>query len=246
MTVGAGELFSESGGLLWHAKALMRHRTIWADFRDRIDRFLTDWLADIALYPGKPVSGVILVGPSGGWCLPQSGFLDHFTHVIAIDPDAAAKKVFLTRHKPTPVSSTGLEQHQTWIPSTFQNVLPALLNRFPDHAVLFCNVLGQLRYQENKTLERIEFELNQIKIAKEGRHWASFHDRISGVGRLSEARVPLATSQPPTRLSASRTTAVLPSNAGISSATPPKAMRCESFPSGVITTSSFLLVMTAT
>ncbi len=188
MTVGAGELFSESGGLLWHAKALIRHRTIWADFRDRIDRFLTDWLADIALYPGTPVSGVILVGPSGGWCLPQSGFLDHFTHVIAIDPDAAAKKVFLTRHKPKPVSSTGLGQHQTWIPSTFQNVLPALLNRFPDHAVLFCNVLGQLRYQENKTLERIEFELNQIKIAMEGRHWASFHDRISGVGRLSEAR----------------------------------------------------------
>ena len=71
-------------------------------------------------------------------------------------------------------------QQQTWVPSTFERVLPALLSRHPNHAVLFCNVLGQLRYQDKKSLERIEFELGQIKLMLAGRHWASFHDRISG------------------------------------------------------------------
>jgi hypothetical protein len=66
------------------------------------------------------------------------------------------------------------------VPSTFERVLPALLTRHPNHAVLFCNVLGQLRYQDKKSLERIEFELGQIKLMLAGRHWASFHDRISG------------------------------------------------------------------
>jgi hypothetical protein len=183
-----GDLFSESGGLVWHAKALLRHGTIWADFRNRVDRFLTDWLGDIALYPGEPVSGVILIGPSGGWCLPRSGFLDQFAHVIAIDPDTVARRVFLARHKRKSTKNARFSQEWTWIPSLFQNVLPALLNRHPHHAVLFCNVLGQLRYQQEKSLERIEFEINQIKMMLEGRHWASFHDRISGVGRLSDAQ----------------------------------------------------------
>jgi len=48
-----GDLFSESGGLVWHAKALLRHGTIWADFRNRIDRFLTDWLGDICALPRR-------------------------------------------------------------------------------------------------------------------------------------------------------------------------------------------------
>ncbi len=140
-----GDLFSESGGLVWHAKALLRHGTIWADFRNRVDRFLTDWLGDIALYPGEPVSGIILIGPSGGWCLPRSGFLDQFAHVIAIDPDTVARRVFLARHKRKSTKNARFTQEWTWIPSIFQNVLPALLNRHPHHAVLFCNVLGQVR-----------------------------------------------------------------------------------------------------
>jgi hypothetical protein len=167
-------LISVSGGLAWHAKAVFRHRGLWANFLGRIEQFLLDWELALRESGPKATTGLLLIGPSGGWCLPKSGFLDRFPSVVAVDPDPLAEKIFLKRHR-----RVG-DQECIWVPSTFERVLPALLNRHPHHAILFCNVLGQLRYERNKSLERIEFELNQIKQALRGRHWASFHDRISG------------------------------------------------------------------
>ena len=178
----ASSLISASGGLLWHAKAILRYRSLWSDFTNRIERFLLDWKADMALGPGPQPKGLLLLGPSGGWCLPTKGFVDAFSEEIAVDPDPAARAIFRRRFKPndTQPAHTGGALSLTWVASTFERVLPALLIRHPHHAVLFCNVLGQLRYQDKKTLERIEFELGQIKLTLAGRHWASFHDRISG------------------------------------------------------------------
>ena len=175
-------LLSESGGLLWHAKALLRHRSLWSDFKNRIDRFLTDWRAELEFGGGLRPDGLILLGPSGGWCLPTEGFLQSFSDLIAVDPDPAARAIFRRRFKlhDSQSARTNGMLNPTWVPSTFERVLPALLARHPSHAVLFCNVLGQLRYQDHKALERIEFELDQIKLGLAGRHWASFHDRISG------------------------------------------------------------------
>ena len=178
-------LISQSGGLFWHAKAWVRHAGLWADFRNRIERFLIDWqhtLRDEAGVPRLP--GVILLGPSGGWCLPKTGFLEHFASVVMVDPDPSSKSIFYRRHQ----VAKRTDQQWTWIGSTFERVLPALLNRHPQHVVLFCNVLGQLRYQDNKSIERIEFELDQVKLTLYGRHWASFHDRISGEARASAAQ----------------------------------------------------------
>lgn len=175
-------LISESGGLLWHAKALLRHRSLWSDFNNRIERFLSDWRAELEFGNGTKPEGLIVLGPSGGWCLPTQGFLDYFAHLVAVDPDPIAPAIFRRRFKRAG-QTTDKDQSgpkPTWVPSTFERVLPALLTRHPNHAVLFCNVLGQLRYQDKKTLEQIEFELSQIKLALAGRHWASFHDRISG------------------------------------------------------------------
>jgi hypothetical protein len=171
--VPSSALISASGGLLWHAKALLRHRNLWSDFTNRIDRFLADWRAELEFGTDPQPAGLLLLGPSGGWCLPTQGFIQSFPDLIAVDPDPAARAIFMRRFKAG-------SQQQTWVPSTFERVLPALLSRHPNHAVLFCNVLGQLRYQDEKSLERIEFELGQIKLMLAGRHWASFHDRISG------------------------------------------------------------------
>ncbi len=175
-------LISESGGLLWHAKALLRHRSLWSDFNNRVGRFLSDWQAELEFGGGLRPEGLILLGPSGGWCLPTEGFIESFPDLIAVDPDPVAPMIFRRRFKQThqslPKGQAGAGP--TWVPSTFERVLPALLARHPNHAVLFCNVLGQLRYQHEKSLERIEFELGQIKLMLAGRHWASFHDRISG------------------------------------------------------------------
>ena len=172
-------LFSQSGGLAWHAKAWFRHRRLWADFTSRIAAFLNDWqyalTADIQAQSADALPGLIICGPSAGWCLPQKGFLERFKSLVFIDPDPLAQRLFGKRH-PIGRDTT---QERIWIDSTFEQVLPALLKRHPNHAVLFCNVLGQLRYQDNKPLERIEFELNQLKTMLDGRHWASFHDRIS-------------------------------------------------------------------
>jgi hypothetical protein len=167
-------LISVSGGLAWHAKAMFRHRSLWANFLGRIEQFLLDWELSLRENEPKATRGLLLIGPSGGWCLPKEGFLERFPSVIAVDPDPLAEKIFLKRHP------RFADQERVWVPSTFERVLPALLNRHPHHAILFCNVLGQLRYQPGKSIERIEFELNQMKQALTGRHWASFHDRISG------------------------------------------------------------------
>jgi hypothetical protein len=180
--VPSSALISESGGLLWHAKALLRHRGLWSDFNNRVERFLSDWQAELEFGEGQRPDGLILLGPSGGWCLPTQGFLESFSEVIAVDPDPAARAIFQRRFRPKTQAAgdTPSSPKPTWVPSTFERVLPALLTRHPNHAVLFCNVLGQLRYQDEKGLERIEFELGQIKLMLAGRHWASFHDRISG------------------------------------------------------------------
>ncbi len=174
MSLSDPSLISVSGGLAWHAKAMLRHRSLWANFLVRIEQFLLDWELSPRESDPNATRGLLLIGPSGGWSLPKSGFLDQFDSIVAIDPDPLAEKIFKKRH---PSRSS---QEFIWVPSTFERVLPALLNRHPNHAILFCNVLGQLRYQPNKSIERIEFELNQLKQALAGRHWASFHDRISG------------------------------------------------------------------
>ncbi len=174
MSLSDPGLISVSGGLAWHAKAMLRHKRLWANFLGRIEQFLLDWHAALKEDEYHPTKGLLLIGPSGGWSLPKSGFLEQFDSIVAIDPDPLAERIFKKRH---PVRS---DQEFVWVPSTFERVLPALLIRYPNHAVLFCNVLGQLRYQPEKSIERIEFELNQVKQALQGRHWASFHDRISG------------------------------------------------------------------
>lgn len=173
-------LFSHSGGLAWHAKAWFRHQRLWSDFSHRIAVFLNDWHAALTPHgearPPAALPGLIICGPSAGWCLPTQGFLGQFKSLVLIDPDPLAQRLFTRRHPP----ARSQPQERIWISSAFEQVLPALLKRHPEHAILFCNVLGQLRYQDTKPLERIEFELNQLKTTLNGRHWASFHDRISG------------------------------------------------------------------
>ncbi|MBU3724857.1 MAG: hypothetical protein FGM18_05010 [Burkholderiaceae bacterium] len=183
--MAAPGLLSHSGGLIWHAKAWRRHATLWADFCLRIERFLIDWIHALPQQRNEEgrLSGIILLGPSGGWCLPKAGFLKHFQSVVMVDSDPSAKTIFYRRHQ----VRLHPEQDWIWIPSSFEQALPALLARYPRHAVLFCNVLGQLRYQDSLPLERIEFELNQIKFLLSGRHWASFHDRISGEARHAQS-----------------------------------------------------------
>ena len=127
-----------------------------ADFRASVSRWLEGW------HP--PSLGLILVGPSGGWCLPTE-FLRRWPAIVAIDLDPLAPLLLRLRH--------GVRVDMRCV--DFVEALPAILQEFPAHAVLFANLLGQL------PLERPDHEHVTAQIAEllAGRHWASFHDRYS-------------------------------------------------------------------
>ncbi|MGA1178962.1 MAG: hypothetical protein ACO3UK_08105, partial [Burkholderiaceae bacterium] len=61
----------------------------------------------------------------------------------------------------------------------FRQVLPSLLAAPKPTAVLFNNLLGQLRLT-SKELEATEAQLGDLQNQLAGVHWASFHDRLSG------------------------------------------------------------------
>lgn len=145
----------QSGGLRWHLRAFMG-RNRHADFRAGIAGWLAAWR--------PPTDGLILVGPSGGWCLPTD-FLKRWVHIVVIDLDPLAPWLLRWRH--------GLRAEIRC--ADFVDELPRALESFPGHAVLFANLLGQL------PLERSDHEhvIARVGAVLGGRHWASFHDRYS-------------------------------------------------------------------
>ena len=165
MLAGAG-LFSPSGGLAWHLRAL-RHRHRWGGFISAVNLWLGTW--------DHRCDGLLLLGPSAGWCLHDS-FLTSFSRIHAVDIDPLAPYFFRALHKACLV---GAGTTLTWERSDFFVRLEELLCLYPGHAVLFSNVLGQHALME-RTPGRAEAHLKALAISLQGRRWASFHDRISG------------------------------------------------------------------
>lgn len=164
-----GALFSPSGGLLWHGRALAQ-RALWAEFRELIEAWLRGWQ--------PPARGLLLLGPSAGWCLPDS-FLGRFEYIHAVDTDPLAPLLFKLRH------GSWLRQrgtHLNWQKGDLFEQLDFLLQALPAHAVLFANVLGQRAFHREDSAAT-ERELAGLQQRLAGRSWASFHDRLSGEWR---------------------------------------------------------------
>ena len=161
-----GAYFTPSGGLVWHWRALWRRRH-WMDFIDAVAAELQQWQ--------PPQKKLLLLGPSAGWCLP-SDFLIRFNEINAIDLDPLAERIFRFNH------GRALDRAGTKLTFELENIFTsfdAILDRFPDHAILFPNMLGQHIYHIDDTDQaRIEIESVKTKLAT--RHWASIHDRLSG------------------------------------------------------------------
>ncbi len=172
-----GAYFTPSGGLVWHWRALWRRR-YWMDFIDSVAAALDHW------HP--PQKKLLLLGPSAGWCLPTD-FLVRFKEINAIDLDPLAERIFRFNHgRPLNNAGTKLNFDLENIFTSFD----AILERFPDHAILFPNMLGQHLYHVADTdTARVEIEAVKEKLAS--RHWASIHDRLSGKIRSG---APLPTS----------------------------------------------------
>ena len=160
----------QSGGLRWHLRAFFG-RNRHADFKRAVAQWLEGW--------DPPVEGLILVGPSGGWCLPGA-FLRRYAHVVSVDLDPLSPFLLRWRH--------GVRVHP--VREDFVTALPRLLQKYPRHAVLFANLLGQL------PLERTDHEhvIAALGRVLEQHHWASFHDRYSAELEPRQARAAHALS----------------------------------------------------
>lgn len=165
--------YSLSGGIIWHLRA-MRFSDDWHDFGDGLRGWLKTWQHNSA--------NLLLLGPSAGWCLPQS-FITMFGSIVAVDVDPFAPPLFKWRHGAA-MRSRGTSI--TWLRVDVYDALEGLLKRYPKHAVLFCNLLGQ-HIVCSRNVEVTTQELLRVKRLLRERTWASFHDRLSSPWRKGDA-----------------------------------------------------------
>ena len=161
-----GALFIPSGGPVWHWRALWRQWR-WAGFKTELAQHLAHW--------NPPSERLLLMGPSAGWCLPTS-FLTRFKTIDAVDIDPLAPALFRFNHGLALArAGTSLNFHKMNLFKAFDSILEA----YPEHAILFSNVLGQhLFHDEDQT--RAQATIEAVKLSLSKRYWASFHDRLSG------------------------------------------------------------------
>ncbi len=170
-----------SGGLRWHWRAWRSQRQ-WRGTREH----LAQWLESV-----QPASDqLLLLGPSAGWLLP-SAFLTRFGQVHCWDIDPLAPFLFARRH--------GAALRAAGVSWTYQRGdawanLDKLLAAHPEAAVLFDNLLGQLRFHGPGTgaeaaaqvaahLAAVERRITGLRRRLAGREWGSVHDLLSGPGR---------------------------------------------------------------
>ena len=161
-----------TGGLFWHMRALVARRSLWVPFRAGVEDWLATWT--------PPCGELLLVGPSAGWCLPDS-FLTRFARLQAFDIDPAAQPLFRLLHGGA-LRRAGVAL--TWSQADFFADIPAILVAHPNAAVLFCNVAGQ-RCIQTPDAQVVEAEMLRLQGLLRGRNWASFHDLLSGHASLA-------------------------------------------------------------
>lgn len=181
--MSSSALLNPAGGLRYHLRAWRHGARLWQPFRWALGEWLLGW--------EPPERTLVLIGPSAGYCL-QPFLFERFEHVVCLEPDPVARFLFARRLLRAPLERRPTlelvaEDHLLREPER----LLRLLERLGESAVLFSNVLGQLRVLlevtdlEAPELVRVHAVVRQ-SIA--GRSWVSFHDRVSGELRLDFAQ----------------------------------------------------------
>lgn len=168
-----------AGGVGYHLRAWRYSTKQWGDFRTSLAGWLSLWQ--------PKADSLVLVGSSAGYCL-EFEFLKRFKKIVAIDPDPLARALFYTRHgrKLSLVGTTLRWDHTDYFHDyagrLSGDALTVFFSKYRDHAVLFCNVLGQLHCLHDE--KSFETQLADWRMALqknlESSEWASFHDRLSG------------------------------------------------------------------
>jgi hypothetical protein len=161
-------LFSPSGGLVYHLRALRYKSGLWAPFRSALGAWLVQHL--------PPSEELVLVGPSAGHCLPLP-HLTRFERVLVLEPDPSARWLLARRLGSTRIE---LEKRDLLVEPLLSGKpgLDSLLQQRPAASLLFCNVLGQLHFDlsdEQQLRWQSEFRRRLWPLLA-GRRWASFHD----------------------------------------------------------------------
>lgn len=150
-------LFDPTGGLIYHLRALRHRHQRWAPFHAAVAAWLNDW------QPAR--RQLVIVGPSAGYALPL-GFFARFDSVVALEPDPLARWRLGRRPDATKLQFDTLDCLNS------PDGLGHLAARFPDAAVLFSNVLGQVTAP-------LEDWSSLLKRHLSTQPWASYHDVIS-------------------------------------------------------------------
>lgn len=171
-------ILNPAGGLRYHLRALRYSKETWQPFRRDISNYLLSW---------KVTSKTLLiVGPSGGYCLPLSMF-NRFDQLVCLEPDPLARYIFRRRLLQAPIEShPRLEFIKEDYLLKNPPQLVRLVERLGDTSLLFSNVLGQLRCLlqiETESDLRLMRIRQAVAEATKHRAFASFHDRVSGTIR---------------------------------------------------------------
>lgn len=168
-----------SGGLFYHYLALRFSRKLWRPFRADVASWLSSW--------NPAANELIVFGSSAGYSLPEE-FLNRFARVIAVEPDPIARMLLKKRFPRAKIEFENDRELLSPIPKDYLGStskfaiekLASFLNRHPNAAVLFSNVLGQLPLEFPHLSDDIfANHLIAIRGALRGREWASYHDILS-------------------------------------------------------------------
>ncbi len=156
-------LLHSSGGLVYHLRARRWQHPLWAPFHLVVAQWLRQW------QPAR--KHLVLVGPSGGYALAPD-FLRQFPRITLLEPDPVAR--WLLRRRFPDIAFEPGDTRAFAAADGFAR----LVTRYPDAALLFCNLLGQdLVGQDDSAARRLWLERGCDALA--GRPWASWHDLAS-------------------------------------------------------------------
>lgn len=166
-------ILSSSGGLVYHARAALGHKA-WRRTRESVSQHVKEWIETVR------ASELIIFGPSAAYLLASDSFstLLDSRRLIVVEPDRVAEIIFRRRFRKHPITwhaRADLLPFQSREEATFSDFIQA----WPDAAILFHGVLGQIELHEKQaTRGRAKARSLLIK-ALEHRNWMSVYDVAS-------------------------------------------------------------------
>lgn len=161
-------LADPSGGLRYHWRAQLGQAR-WAAFRRDLREFMRPWLRA----QQKVQRPLLLIGPSAGYTLPWPE-LRGFSKLHAVEPDPFARMLLRKRCQHIELDAGPA---LGWSGRAYRaHDLHTWFEGYPDHALLFCNLLGQL----GPAGHALSQDWHQaFRTELQGRAWLSYHDLAS-------------------------------------------------------------------